>query len=88
MEFRDMKRWFIMGWAFFVGMIALFAVLVRIPSLGIVGAHDTISDIIVNPQNFANLFTIGFAAFMIFFIAYPIVVGYLIEEIDRRVRIK
>jgi ABC-type multidrug transport system fused ATPase/permease subunit len=86
METRDIIRMYKKGGILFLAMVAGGFLLARVPALNLMAADKIIDDIIVNPGNFANIIGIGLAAALVIFLAYPFVLGYLVEEIDKRVR--
>lgn len=83
-EQRDLIRWFKKGWVYVI-ITTILAFLIG--KLGISTAQIMIDQIISNPGGaFTGLIAVGIIGLIWTILAFPIVSGWLIEEIDKRIR--
>lgn len=84
MEQRDIIRWFKKGWVYTIATV-IIGVLANI-FLKLLSIQAIIDRVIANPADFGALLAIGILSLLWGLVLFPIIGGFLIEEIDKRIR--
>ncbi len=83
-EKRDLVRWFKKGWVF---VILTTVVNLLITNFGVASFNGLIDQIATNPTGaLSGILAIGLISLVWAFLAFPLIAGWLIEEVDRRIR--
>lgn len=83
-EKRDLIRWFKQGWVF---VILTTVINLVITNFGVASVNGLIDQITANPTGaLSGLLAIGLIGLVWALIAFPIIAGWLIEEIAKRVK--
>lgn len=84
MDIREIRRWIKKGYLLVFGAIILNLIA---GYLNMTTLHQLMLAIVANPKDFFGLiFGLSLLSIAFIFLAYPLILGYLLEYIDRKVR--
>lgn len=83
-EQRDLVRWFKKGWVYVA--IVTFINLLTV-NFGMASFHGLLDQFAANPTGaISGIVAIGILSLIWAIIVFPVISGFLIEEIDKRIR--
>lgn len=83
-EKRDLVRWFKKGWVY---IIITTIITLIVSNFGITSAQGLMNQLAANPTGaITGLLAVGLLGLAWALVAFPLISGWLVEEVDKRIR--